>query len=104
MERTGNVNVTPIGNLLNVNVKDWAESQKRKAKKRSDDNLKAAKELQIALGASDKDIAFFRKCCNRLNRTVINDLLKRATRPDVHIPLRYFTAAAKAQPEMNNPA
>lgn len=104
MESNRNVNVTPIGSLLNVNVKDWVSHQRQGAKERSANNLKAAKELQKALGASDKDIAFFRKCYNRLSRTTINELLKRATQPDVHIPLRYFTAAAKAQPEMNDPA
>lgn len=104
MERNGNVNVTPIGNLSNVNVNDWIDSQKQKARKRSQDNLAAAKKLQKALDAPDKDLAFFRKCYNRLDSKVIEALLRRATQPDVHVPLRYFTAAAKAQPEMCMPA
>ncbi len=100
MERNGNVNVIPIRDLLNVNVNEWVEDQKQKAKKRSQTNLAAAKKLQEALGASDKDLAFFRKCYNRLDSKVIDGLLQRAKQPDVHVPLRYFTAAAKAQPEM----
>lgn len=100
MERNGNVNVTPSRNLSNVNVNEWVERQRRKAKEQSRNNLKAARELQEALGASDKDIAFFRKCYNRLGDKLVKELLERATQPDVHMPLRYFTAAAKAQPAM----
>lgn len=100
MERNGNVNVTPIGDISNVNVNEWVERQKQRARKRSQENLAAAKRLQKALGASDKDLAFFRKCYNRLDSETIKALLKRATQPDVHMPLRYFTTAAKAQPEM----
>ncbi len=101
MERISNVNVTPTRNLSNVNVNKWVESQKQKAKKRSQENLRAAKELQKALGAPDKDVAFFRKCYNRLDHKLIEDLFKRAMQPDVHVPLKYFTASAKAQPEMH---
>ncbi len=100
MERIGNVNVTSVSNLSNVNVNEWVESQRQKAKQRSQDNLANAKKLQKALDAPDKDIAFLRKCYNRLGNKKVAELLHRAIQPDVHIPLRYFTAAAKAQPEM----
>ena len=38
MERIGNVNVTSVSNLSNVNVNEWVESQRQKAKQRSQDN------------------------------------------------------------------
>ncbi len=46
MERIGNVNVTSVSNLSNVNVNEWVESQRQKAKQRSQDNLANAKKLQ----------------------------------------------------------
>ncbi len=104
MERSSNVNVTSKRGLTNVNVNvvDWVNRQRFKAKQCSQDNLEAARNLQKVLGADEKDVAFFRKCYNRLGRKRVEELRDRAMQDDVHLKVRYFAAAAKAQPEMHD--